>query len=97
MMTEPWWWMPPEWMASASCAGTDPELFFPEDADDGGNPHNVARAHAAIKVCRRCPVRRDCLEYALANGEWHYGIWGGLTPKKRLTIAMRRLKEGSAA
>jgi len=61
------------WTARAQCAGTDPEIFFPA-ADD---PATRARA-----ICRQCPVRQDCLAYAL-DAQEEYGIWGGLGPRER--------------
>ena len=67
----------PEWMADGLCAQTDPEQFFPEK---GGTT-----AHAK-KVCASCPVRVECLEYALTNGE-RYGIWGGTSERERRRLA----------
>jgi WhiB family redox-sensing transcriptional regulator len=64
---------PEEWRASALCAQTDPELFFPEMGDDG---------YEARQVCRVCPVKAECLEHALEHGE-QFGIWGGMGKKKR--------------
>lgn len=63
----------PDWMDSAVCAQTDPELFYP----DKGEP-----AYDAKRVCALCPVRIECLLYALTNRE-PYGIWGGLTARER--------------
>ncbi|MDV7268824.1 WhiB family transcriptional regulator, partial [Rhodococcus oxybenzonivorans] len=40
------------------------------------------RVRAAKQVCRRCPVRDRCLEYALGSYERH-GIWGGYTEDER--------------
>jgi hypothetical protein len=48
------------------CAA-DPGLFFPD---------TEAEAARAAAICRGCPVRRRCLEQAIANGEV-WGIWGG--------------------
>jgi WhiB family redox-sensing transcriptional regulator len=64
---------PGEWADEGLCAQTDPEMFFPEK---GGDP---TRAKA---VCRRCPVRAACLDYAMANKE-AFGIWGGLSERER--------------
>ena len=61
----------------ALCAQTDPEAFFPEK---GGSTREAKR------VCSRCDVRADCLDYALAHDE-RFGIWGGLSERER-----RRLK-----
>jgi WhiB family redox-sensing transcriptional regulator len=68
--------MSAEWMESASCAGVDSAIFF---VDEG---RSVARARS---VCRACPVRQDCLDYALTNGE-RYGVWGGLTERERCKV-----------
>jgi WhiB family redox-sensing transcriptional regulator len=65
------------WQEEALCAQTDPEAFFPEK---GGSTREAKR------VCGRCDVRNDCLEYALAHDE-RFGIWGGLSERER-----RRLK-----
>jgi WhiB family transcriptional regulator, redox-sensing transcriptional regulator len=61
------------WAARASCADTGPAVFFP--------PHGDPAAQAR-QICARCPVRSDCLTYALDADE-RYGIWGGLDPDER--------------
>lgn len=68
------------WQAGAACQYTDPELFFPE----GGEFADVTAVQAdqARGVCLGCPVRPDCLAYALATGQ--QGIWGGLSERERL-------------
>ena len=73
------------WADRALCAETDPDAFFPEL----GEPSREAKA-----VCRRCEVRDECLEYALANSE-RFGIWGGLSENERRPL--RRGTEGRAA
>jgi WhiB family redox-sensing transcriptional regulator len=40
-------------------------------------------------VCRRCPVRVKCLEYAIGTKEPE-GIWGGLTPRERKAYTRRK-------
>lgn len=67
----------------ALCAETDPEAFYPETGDHG---------HAALEICRRCPVRDACLTYALENDE-RFGIWGGTTAlqRRRLKVRVRAL------
>ena len=62
------------------CAETDPEAFFPEK---GGSTREAKR------VCVRCDVRAECLEYALANDE-RFGIWGGLSERERRRIRLAR-------
>lgn len=70
----------PAWQDHALCAGTDADLWFPELGKNAGE---------AKKVCFRCPVRVDCLNYALDNHEGH-GIWGGATPSERRRIRQVR-------
>jgi hypothetical protein len=44
------------WAAHARCATEDPEIFFPPNDDP---------AVQARRICGRCPVRGECLAYAL--------------------------------
>src|SRR6476619_4968695 len=67
----------PEWQERALCSQTDPEAFFPEK---GGSTREAKR------ICSRCDVKGECLEYALGHDE-RFGIWGGLSERER-----RRLK-----
>jgi WhiB family redox-sensing transcriptional regulator len=64
------------WMRHGLCAiSPDPDLWFPET----GGSQAAAEAKA---VCVRCPVRAQCLDYAVALGIRH-GVWGGTTPEER--------------
>lgn len=65
--------MPGPWVHRAACTGLDPELFYP----DKGLPVLEAK-----KVCRRCPVRVECLDWAIETRE-RFGVWGGLSPLER--------------
>jgi WhiB family redox-sensing transcriptional regulator len=69
----------PEWQERALCAQTDPEAFFPEK---GGSTREAKR------ICSRCEVRTDCLEYALGHDE-RFGIWGGLSERERRKLKRR--------
>lgn len=62
------------WTDLAACRHEDPELFFPISTKGPGR----AQTEEAKAVCARCPVRQECLEYALATHQ-EAGIWGGLT------------------
>ena len=70
------------WRESALCAQTDPEVFF---TDLG------YAAPEAVRTCMACPVRVECLEYAMDNDIEH-GTWGGLSERER-----RRLKRQQEA
>jgi WhiB family redox-sensing transcriptional regulator len=70
-----------KWMGRAACRGEDPELFFADDARSVNERERVGEARA---VCGPCPVRRECLRYALATKA--HGIWAGTTRDQRDTI-----------
>lgn len=72
---------PESWRMWSRCADTDPDSFF---TDNEEKPETAAK-----RVCAACPVRENCLLYAIANNERH-GVWGGLTPDERDAEARRR-------
>ena len=79
------WPEPPEWMGGALCAQTDPEAFFPEKG---------ASTKAAKRICGSCPVRDECLEYAIEN-EVRFGVWGGLSDRERRRVARQRREDAA--
>lgn len=64
---------PGPWITQGACRGAPTDLFFPEEPGE---------AEEALQVCRRCPVRVDCADYALGIPGLE-GIWGGLTEADR--------------
>lgn len=64
---------PLPWAADAKCLNADPDVFFPEK---GGSTREAKR------ICAECPVRLECLEYALEQDE-RFGIWGGMSERER--------------
>jgi WhiB family transcriptional regulator, redox-sensing transcriptional regulator len=69
----------PAFFAEAACISADPDVFFP----DKGEHSEEAQA-----ICGACPVRVDCLEYAIAE-DIHDGVWGGVTERKRQRMRAR--------
>ncbi|MEV5282688.1 WhiB family transcriptional regulator [Streptomyces sp. NPDC006692] len=67
------------WRGEAACRVTDPETLF-----ETGAAQNRANA-----VCTACPVRLQCLAYALDQREW-FGVWGGMTERERRALLRRR-------
>jgi WhiB family redox-sensing transcriptional regulator len=76
---------PEPWMNDAACEGADLDLFFPTRGE---------ATKAAVAYCNACPVKAECLEYALDHFE-HHGIWGGVSERARRT--MRRNRRTGAA
>lgn len=73
------------WRELAACRPHDPELFFPL----GPAGQSLEDAERAKAICASCPVRRDCLDFALDTSQ-EYGIWGGLTEDERRVLRHRR-------
>lgn len=76
---------PPPGREAAACRGEDTEIFF----DAAAEPH-------AKLLCAQCPVRADCLEYAITTPE-RYGTWGGLNEDERASERRRRQRRDRAA
>lgn len=76
---------PEPWMDEGACVepGVDPDAFFPERG---------ASSREAKDICHECPVREQCLEYALTNNET-FGIWGGLSERQRRPLRRQRREE----
>ena len=75
------------WQERGLCQSGDATVFFAPDSER--IREREKRETAAKRVCDDCPVRRQCLEHALALPE-QFGIWGGLTEVERAEEARRR-------
>lgn len=71
------------WTKDASCRGHDPNLWFPTG---GSTWEERKQIRTALDICRQCPVKEQCLNYALRHER--EGIWGGRTQRER--EALRR-------
>ena len=74
------------WFEQAACRQEDLRLFF--EPENESQAQRAERVRAAKAVCRWCPVRGECLAFALAEQE-RYGVWGGLTARERSTLRQR--------
>lgn len=68
------------WRDDAACAGADLAAFFPEK---GGSTREAKR------LCAQCPVRPQCLEWALSRAE-PFGVLGGLSERERRNLRPAR-------
>lgn len=68
--------LPPDsgWMDDAACKGADMEAFFPTRGE-------AEVFVVAFAICEDCPVKADCLEFALEHRL--DGIWGGTSGRAR--------------
>ncbi len=78
------------WRYEAACRGEDASLFFaPAYFEKRGE--KIAREAVAKAICARCPVRIECLDYALGIRETH-GVWGGLNEMERRHVLRERIR-----
>jgi WhiB family redox-sensing transcriptional regulator len=77
-----------DWRHRARCRDADPELFFPV----GTTGPAEAQVQAAKAICALCPVRDECLQWALDTAQ-DAGVWGGLSEEERR--ALRRIQRQS--
>ncbi len=74
---EPWGGMPP--FANdpgRACKDANPSVFFAEGAGA------IKATATARKICRDCPLLRDCQAFAIPQPSLR-GVWGGLTEQDR--------------
>ncbi|MER5216471.1 WhiB family transcriptional regulator [Streptomyces sp. NPDC002838] len=72
------------WRDHAACRHEDPDLFFPI----GTTGPALVQTQRAKAVCRRCPVREECLQWALDTGQT-LGVWGGTSEDERRALKRR--------
>lgn len=78
--------VPPQAVAAWDALSEALAVHGPAPCEESGMPEawwaegqmlDMARA-----CCRGCPVRAECLAYAIAADE-RFGVWGGTTPVER--------------
>lgn len=62
------------------CGDIDPDTFFEDSSEE-----------LAQKICKRCPIRWECLNFAIEFDERH-GVWGGMTAQDRKNIKFKRIR-----
>jgi WhiB family redox-sensing transcriptional regulator len=80
------------WQDDAACSGEDLMVFFGPDWER--QPERDVRERKAKAICSQCPVRRECLNYALSKPE-KYGTWGNLNEDERASEKRRRQRSGT--
>jgi WhiB family transcriptional regulator, redox-sensing transcriptional regulator len=77
------------WRDWAECRKFDPEMWFPVSDED--TPKGRADRAVAKTICASCPVRRECLAFALDTAQVD-GVWGGKSESERRAM-IRASKE----
>lgn len=81
---------PPEWPNRAACRDHDRELFFPDTPGE---------TIFAKRICQGCPVKNECLEWALeveAGEPESYGVFGGMAARTRRRMIWKSRKAPAA-
>jgi WhiB family redox-sensing transcriptional regulator len=78
---------PADWRSRSLCSELPVDeataMFFPSK----GQTTKAAKA-----LCDRCPVRPECLEFALADVDaFRFGVWGGTSSRDRRRIGRNRV------
>lgn len=76
-----------EWKSQGACIDLPVDVFFPIPGR-----HMKINIIVAKHYCNACPVREECLEYALGfDHRTLPGIWGGTTENERLKLRRTRV------
>lgn len=72
-----------DWRSHAECRGTDTTVFFPD------SPNQTAEAR---KICDRCTVSHECLEFILtiSDEDDRAGVFAGTSARQRRAIRRER-------
>lgn len=81
-----------KWQDGAACRGESIVLFFGPEGER--QAEREIREAKAQQVCMGCPVRTDCLDYAVSRPE-RTGYWGGLDEDGRARERRRRMRKAS--
>jgi WhiB family redox-sensing transcriptional regulator len=76
---------PPAWHSRAACRGMGADVFFPEKGAVG-----LRKMASAREVCASCPVRPECLSFALDTDGITPGVWAGTSERERRRMHSRR-------
>jgi WhiB family redox-sensing transcriptional regulator len=91
-------WMTPidtSFMRRGNCVDMDTNLFFPYKGESQKQAIQTCLGRPpskGLKAIDPCPVREECLNYALNLPATLVGVWGGTSQKER-----RRLRSETAS
>jgi WhiB family transcriptional regulator, redox-sensing transcriptional regulator len=84
----------PSWTMRALCVLAvwkgiaSPDAWFPVRGDEASRK----TARVAYAICAACPVRAQCLDWAINTRQVH-GIWGGMGQHNRRQIINRQRRQ----
>ena len=78
------------WKLLGACRDRDTDLWFPEQNSN----YRDRRVKTALDICAACPVRAECMDFAIRTNQ--VGIWGGTTERERKRIKNRYIRKQSS-
>ncbi|MEV4575989.1 WhiB family transcriptional regulator [Nonomuraea jabiensis] len=91
----------PRWINKENPAKSAKCLRFPPHREDDGvlkDPWFEGDELSAAAICngdwddQMCPIRNECLHWALLNNE-KFGVWGGMLPHDRLNMRQAKRED----
>lgn len=73
-----------EWRERAACRGKPVDWWVPSHGPVGITLYTPD----AARICAACPVRTECLDFAIEHQE--HGYWGGTSERERVRIRWER-------
>ena len=74
------------WKMRAACLDLPVDIFFPMPGPKCRTKINLAKA-----ICDGCPVKAECLDYAMSFVRGSFtslpGVYGGTTEKERIRLS----------
>ncbi|MEE8601916.1 WhiB family transcriptional regulator [Euzebya tangerina] len=83
-----------DWQTHGLCRTIDSSIFFPP-AQFEHKPERETREKRAKAICGECPVKAECIDWALTTKEPH-GVWGGYSESERKQILLGKAKVNAA-
>lgn len=75
-------------MSKGSCYGI-PKIMYPERSNSQvQHAKNICKGSTPLAISA-CPVRDECLAYALEHNE-KFGVWGGTSERERRRLQRQR-------
>ena len=79
------------WQQRAACQGLPLELFIGPDTDDLAHDEDWDPPAEVKAICEPCPVRPECLDWAISYDVWGYWAATSRHQRRQLRRARRRL------
>jgi WhiB family transcriptional regulator, redox-sensing transcriptional regulator len=78
-----------DWRHKGRCRNEDRSLFFPPPTRPDSEEEPAHASPEVKKICSWCPVRPECLAYALDN-RIEYGVFAGMSGYERSLLVKKR-------